>query len=214
MEPFSARAVRAAYDVAAADYAVAFGDDLTRLRVDCAMLDAAFDTLPAGGRALDLGCGPGAVSSYLSERGAVVAGADLSAGMLGAARARDPGLRLVQADMRRLPFAAGSFDLVVAYYSLQHVPRAELGDVLDEIGRVLAGGGVLLLATHLGEGDLYMREFLGHEIEPVGGALYGRAELLDRILAAGFAVEAEEQREPLSHEHNSQRIYLLARRCP
>ena len=216
MDPFSPRAVRAAYDTAAADYVVAFGDDLARLPVDRSMLDAALGAAAAspGGpsRVLDLGCGPAFVGSYLADGGATVTGVDLSAEMLRIARGRDPRLGLVQGDLRDLPFAAGSGELAVAYYSIQHLPRADLGVALDEIRRVLVADGSLLLATHLGEGDVVMEDFLGHDIEPVGGALYRRDELLGPLWRAGFTIDTERERAPLPHEHDSRRIYLLARR--
>ena len=209
---FSTRVVRAAYDMVATDYTVAFGDDLAGLPVDRAMLDAAADRVADGGLVLDLGCGPAPVSGYLTARGARAIGADVSGGMLSAARSRNPGLAIVQADMRCLSFRTGSLGLVVAYYSIQHLPRGQLAAALDEIGRVVGSDGALLLATHLGDGDVYIDEFLGHRIEPLGGALYQRDELLAHLDAAGFVIDAEEHREPLSHEAETHRIYILARR--
>ncbi len=68
------------------------------------------------------------------------------------------------------------------------------------------------MAAHLGEGDVVTEEFLGHDIQPTGGALYSRSEITDEVVAAGFALERAEERSHLAHEHPSQRIYLLARR--
>jgi hypothetical protein len=78
--------------------------------------------------------------------------------------------------------------------------------------RVLDHEGVLLVATHLGVGDVLSDEFLGHRIGTIAGALYRREELLGLLAAAGFGVEVERQRGPLPHEYQSQRMYLLARR--
>ena len=57
--------------------------------------DAGLDALgPVSGiRVLDIGCGAGATSRALSQRGAVVTGIDLSADLLAEARARDPDRR-------------------------------------------------------------------------------------------------------------------------
>jgi ubiquinone/menaquinone biosynthesis C-methylase UbiE len=114
--------------------------------------------------------------------------------------------------MRVLPFAPATFAAVVAYYSVQHVPRTEVDRVLTEVSRVLRPRGVLLVATHLGEGEVYTDQFLGHAIESTGGTLYGEEELVDRIRNAGFTLTATETRGPLDHEHQSRRIYALARR--
>jgi SAM-dependent methyltransferase len=172
------------------------------------MLDAAAETVPAAGMALDLGCGTGSAGFYLLSCGVPVVGLDLSLGML---RATSSGmLPSAQGDMRQLPFRDGSFALVVAFYSIQHVPRDLVGAVLEEVRRALHLGGFLLLATHLGDGDVYTSEFLGHRIGTTGGALYSDREITDRVINSGFSVVASEQRGPLEHEHPSQRIYLLA----
>jgi SAM-dependent methyltransferase len=212
MDAFSADTVRAAYDEVAADYVAAFGDDLARLPVDRAMLDAALNALPAGLPTMDLGCGPGAVASYLSARGAQVVGVDLSARMLALAHASEPALRPVQGDMRRLPFRTGTYGLIVAFYSIQHVPRSCVVEVLEEITRVLSTPGALLIATHLGEGDVYTSDFLGHQIDALGGALYHVGDLVGHLQTCGLLIEVEKQREPLPHEHDTRRVYLLARK--
>ena len=78
----------------------------------------------------------------------------------------------------------------------------------DTLGR----GGIFVIATHLGEGELYSEEFLGHAIARVGGTLYTRSELETALVAQQFALELVRERGPLPHEHQSQRIYLLATR--
>lgn len=209
-DPFSAARVRAAYDLVAKDYRDAFGDDLDRLPLDCRMLDHVHARAEAGA-ILDLGCGSGSAAAYLAAHGARVVGLDLSAGMLREC-GRACGFARCQGDMRRLPFSDGSFAAVVAYYSLHHVPRSELGAVLAEASRVLVPGGPLLLGTHLGDGEVYADTFLGHDIARTGGTLYTEAELTERVSSAGFTVRTSALRQPLSNERQSQRIYLLAAR--
>jgi SAM-dependent methyltransferase len=212
-DPFSPGAVRAAYDAVAGEYVARYGDDLYRLPLDRAMLDAALAAAPAGGGwVLDAGCGPAPVAAYATGPGRRLVGVDLSGAMLAAAGARVPGLGRAQGDLRRLPLRSGSCVLAVAYYSLQHVHRSDLRPALGELHRVLAEGGVLLAATHLGEGDVVTDDFIGHRVAPVGGALYARDEFVAAVTAAGFTVEDERQRDALPHEHDTRRIYLLCRR--
>ncbi len=212
VDPFSPDAVRAAYDSAASDYVAAFREDLAQLPIDRAMLRAAADSVRPDELALDLGCGPGTVGSFLATLGVEIVGLDLSARMMAAGQISGRDLRFTQGDMRRLPFRNGAFALVVAYYSIHHVERGVVGEVLEEIARVLISGGAFLLATHLGDGDVYVEEFLGHQIETVGGVLYRREDLLGMLGGAGFAVEREQERGPILHEYESQRIYLLSHR--
>jgi ubiquinone/menaquinone biosynthesis C-methylase UbiE len=207
-EPFSRARVRAAYDATAADYQLSFGNDLARLQLDRDMLDMARASA-AEGPMLDLGCGTGS-SSYLSAHGAPVVGMDLSLGMLRCI----PGdaLASCQGDMRQLPFRDKTFAAVIAFSSIHSVPRSELHSVLGEAARVLTSRGVLLLGTHLGEGEVYVEEFLDHRIATVGGTLYTSEEIMDQVSMAGFEVETVETRGPLAHEHQSQRVYVFARR--
>jgi ubiquinone/menaquinone biosynthesis C-methylase UbiE len=208
-DPFSRERVQAAYDAAAEDYQVSFGNDLARLQLDRDMLDVA-RLSAADGPLLDLGCGTGSAGTYLSEQGAGVVGLDLSLGMLKCIPGRS--LASCQGDMRRLPFGEEVFAAVIAYYSIHSVPRSEVPSVLAEASRVLRSKGVLLLSTHIGEGEVYVNEFLRHRIDTVGGTLYTSEEVVDQVSMAGFTVEISETRGPLAHEHPSQRVYVFARR--
>lgn len=92
-----------------------------------------------GRRVLDLGCGKGRFSARLQERGAVVIGLDVSAAMLAEAE----GLDRVRGAARRLPFADGVFDAVVAVEVFEHMADADVDVALAESCRVLRSGGVL-----------------------------------------------------------------------
>lgn len=82
----------------------------------------------------------------LSLRAEEVVGIDLAANVARAARDRHPGLRALNADVRRLPFRAGTFDLVVSNSTLDHFARrSEIRTALAEIHRVMAPGATLLL---------------------------------------------------------------------
>ncbi|MFD7833827.1 class I SAM-dependent methyltransferase [Streptomyces sp. NPDC059761] len=101
----------------------------------------------AGRRILDAGCGSGALSAALRERGAVVTGIDASAGMLALARRRlGDGVALHVVDLSdRLPFADGAFDDVVASLVLHYVE--DWGPTLAELRRVLRPGGRLIASV-------------------------------------------------------------------
>jgi SAM-dependent methyltransferase len=193
------------------DYMAAFADDLEQLPVDRAVLDAVLGRLTGQGPMLDVGCGPAQVAAYLADRGVPVIGVDLAPRMLEVARRRSASLPLVCADMRRLPIRSRSCSGAAMFYSLQHLPRAVIGDVFGEVRRVLAPGGVLLLATHIGEGEVYLSEFLGHNLDPVGGTLHAREELERALIRESFMLEDVRHRDPLPHEYQSRRMYLTAR---
>jgi SAM-dependent methyltransferase len=95
----------------------------------------------AGKRVLDLGCGKGRFAKILIELGARVIGLDLSAAMLAAASDLDR----VRATARRLPFAASSFDRVMAVEMFEHLAPESVDRVCDEARRVLRPGGTLAI---------------------------------------------------------------------
>ena len=104
---------------------------------------------PAGRplRVLDAGCGPGFFSVLLSRAGHDVTGIDGSEGML--AHAVENAARfgvspeLIRGDFGELPFANGTFDLVISR-NVTHIIREHL-KVYGEWLRVLKPGGVLLI---------------------------------------------------------------------
>ena len=102
----------------------------------------------AGRRVLDAGCGAGALSEALLERGAAVTGIDSSRGLLELASGRVGGrAEFRQGDLAApLPFADGAFDLVVASLVMHYLRDWE--PTLREFHRVLVPGGRLVISTH------------------------------------------------------------------
>lgn len=104
--------------------------------------DAFFELVPGPGRAtLEIGCGEGRVARDLAARDHRVTGLDAAPSMVRAARLADPHGEYVVGDAARLPFADGSFDLVVAYNSLMDVD--DMPATVREAARVLEPGGRL-----------------------------------------------------------------------
>jgi trans-aconitate methyltransferase len=90
-----------------------------------------------GERILDLGCGDGQLTQRLAATGARVTGADLSAEMVAAARAR--GVTAEVANAEALSFADASFDAVFSNAALHWVRDHEA--MIGQVHRVLAPGG-------------------------------------------------------------------------
>lgn len=116
--------------------------------------DRLLHALPPGGRVLDLGCGAGRIALALGARGHEVTGVDVSTRLINVARElvdeRRLPVRLLQVDPTVLPFASGVFDAAIAIKVYCYIPyRSGRIDYLNEIGRVLRAGAVLLLSNYV-----------------------------------------------------------------
>lgn len=121
--------------------------------LDSARREAAFALERLGPRdptpLLDLCCGSGRHALRFAEAGVPPVGLDYSAIELALAHRRNPCLRLVRGDMRRLPFADGCFETVVNFFTSfgYFVREADNRAVIGEIERVLKRGGRFLCDT-------------------------------------------------------------------
>jgi SAM-dependent methyltransferase len=212
VDPFDPEAVGAAYDAVADESVAAFAFDLDDLPLDRSILEQAAQVHTEEGPVPDLGRGPGQVDRYLVGRGLHVVGLDLTPRMFRLARRLTPETVFACGDMGVLPLGDGSYSGVAGFYSVHHLPRFMRAAALAEIDRVLSPRGVIVLATQLGDGEVYASEFLGHQIETVGGTLYNEAEVLGELARKSVAVANVRSRGPLAHEHQSQRIRVTARK--
>jgi SAM-dependent methyltransferase len=88
---------------------------------------------------LDVGCGPGYVSSAAADRGAKPTGLDFSSEMIAIAKQMWPKIEFREGDAQNLPFADNSFDRVIANFALLHLANPE--QAMAEACRVLKSGG-------------------------------------------------------------------------
>ena len=137
----------AAFDARAGGYE---GGWLGRLHQQIAdrTAELALAVAPGPRRILDVGCGTGYLLRELAGRcpqAVELVGVDPAGGMIAAARAAggDDRLRYVEGTAEGLPFAEGSFDLVVSTTSFDHWADQQAG--LAECARVLVPGGWLVL---------------------------------------------------------------------
>ena len=104
---------------------------------------ADFAGIGPGQRALDVGCGPGALTAELVKRlgTMAVSAVDPSAPFVAAARLRNPGVTVLQAAAEELPFSDGTFDAALAQLVVHFMTDPLAG--LTEMGRVTRRSGVL-----------------------------------------------------------------------
>ncbi|MES5819936.1 class I SAM-dependent methyltransferase [Streptomyces sp. RG80] len=150
-----ASSARHFYDDLAADYHLIFADWDASMARQAAALDPLLRRQLGAGphRVLDCSCGIGTQVIGLARAGHRVVGSDLSpvaaARASAEAAARGVELAVAAADMRRLPFATGAFDVAVcADNSLPHLLSArDVTAALRAMRRVLRDGGLLVLTV-------------------------------------------------------------------
>ena len=195
----------ALFDAQAARYDAAFDSSHGLARVVPRRTEVALRLIADGpGRLLDAGIGPGRLAAAVAARGWEVWGADVSAEMLGLARARlpDRAEQLVQASIEELPFADGAFDCVAATGVLEHVE--ELEGALGELARVLRAEGRAILSypnyrtpiSIVRRRALYPAARLVKRVLPIGSPppplhanALGRRTFEQALSRAGFGVE-------------------------
>ena len=104
------------------------------------ILDRLLQGFPRPCSVLELGCGTGHFTRWLSDEGLAAVGLDLSAAMLAEAQALDS-VPLVQGDAQRLPFADDTFGLAALVTTLEFLERPQ--GALVEAQRVARYGVIL-----------------------------------------------------------------------
>jgi SAM-dependent methyltransferase len=154
-EPDTASAVRSWWDKEADAYQAEHGEFLGDARFIWGPegLDEADAHLlgeVAGKRILEIGCGAGQCGRWLLTQGARVVGIDLARGQLQHSLKLDAKtgvtLPVAEADVLRLPFGDGSFDLASAAYGAMPFVADATG-ALREVARVLRPGGRFVFST-------------------------------------------------------------------
>ena len=148
-----------------------------------------------GGRVLDLGCGNGLPVAHELSRRHDVTGVDLSPVQVERARSLVPGARFVCADMMAYEAPPASFDAVVAFYSIFHLPLEEHAGLIRRIARWLVPAGHALAVV--GQEPWSGIEENWREVE--GARMYysqaGIARYLEWFRDAGLEI-VERGREP------------------
>ena len=194
------------FDVAADAYDRFMGRYSTLLSPQMADLAGA----QAGQRALDVGCGPGALTSELVSRlgAASVAAVDPSEPFVVAARARHPGVDVRRATAEHLPFGDGEFDATLAQLVVHFMTDPVAG--LAEMRRVTRRGGVVVACVwdHAGGGGPLSAFWeSARELDPgvhdESGLAGARAGHLAELFALAGLGEVAETTVTASLEHRS-----------
>ena len=200
------RVVEQGYDRVAHAYARLEGEaEWPRMR----WLRRLLARLAPGSSVLDLGCGSGDPADIEIAKEHRVTGVDISQTQIDLARQNVPTGHFLHGDAAAVAFPAGSFDAVVSFYTLEHIPRDEHETVLRRIYGWLRAGGFLLLSTEAGEYDDLMGEWLG---VPMFISCFDPETLKRLVDEAGFELLETAIETQIEGGHEVPYLWLLARR--
>jgi SAM-dependent methyltransferase len=183
------------------------------LRPSAARLQAlhwAEERIAAGAKVLELGCGAGIPMTAKIANGRQVTGVDISPEQIARARANVPNAEFLVADMATLDWPAATFDAVVAFYSLTHLPREELEPLLARINSWLRPGG-LFVASFGVEDDPggIEHDWLGVEMYFSHFSARTNRRL---VIEAGFEIEIAEVLVEPEDRFDARFLWIVARK--
>jgi SAM-dependent methyltransferase len=164
----------------------------TTLSITGEMLCEAVD-LRAGQRVLDVAAGNGNATLAAARRWADVTSTDYVPALLERGRARAAAERLPavfqEADAEQLPFADGSFDVVLSVFGVMLTPNQE--QAAQELLRVCRSGGAIGLANWTPDSFIgHVFRTIGKHVPPPAGvkspALWGTEQRLRELFGDGF----------------------------
>ncbi|MCB5294783.1 class I SAM-dependent methyltransferase [Arthrobacter sp. SO3] len=157
------------------------------------------------GPVVDVGCGPGHWTAFLTSLGADAEGVDLVPAFVAHAKAKFPDAMFRVASFTDLGLHDGQIGGILAWYSLIHLLPEDLQSALVEFGRCLGPGGTLLMGFFDGMDG----KALPHVVTT---AYFWSADaMVTRLLRAGLEVVAVQTRADPGRRPQTA---MIARRSP
>ncbi|MFE0024702.1 class I SAM-dependent methyltransferase [Amycolatopsis sp. NPDC059021] len=197
------------YDALGTKYEHAFRDWPERLKT----VEWLLGNLPSRAKVLDVGSGTGRPTAELiAAAGHDVTGCDVSPKMIEIARSQVPAARFELADMRSLTYPAGTWDAIVAFFSMLQLTRSEQDAQLARFADWLAPGGHLTFGTVPGDADDVVGGFMGHTFR---SSTYPAEVFAARLAEAGLDLVYEHRARytpDLPGAEPEDQVFLIARK--
>ncbi len=148
--------------------------------------------LSPGSKVIDFGCGAGVpLTRYLVDEGFSVIGVDISEEMLVLAKKHVPEATFIKSDMNEINFPDNTFDGLVSFYAIIHVPKEKHANLFKKFNRILKPEGTMLISLGWTEWEA-VEEYYG---ATMFWSHYGPEQSLVLVKEAGFEIIFEEVRE-------------------
>jgi len=198
------RIVEQGYDRVAHAYARLEGEaEWPRLR----WLRKLLGRLAPGSSVLDLGCGSGDPADIEVAKQHRITGVDISQTQIDLARQNVPAGHFLHGDAASVRFPAASFDAVISFYSLEHIPRQEHEAILRRIYGWLRPGGFLLFSMEADDVEEIVAEWLG---VPMFMSCFDSDTMQRMVVGAGFELVETAIESQVEQAHDVPYLWLLA----
>lgn len=208
--------VRNDYDTIADEYALEFG----QLYEDPEVVDEFLNKLKPNSKILDLGGGTGKLTDLFIQKGHQAICYDFSKEMMRKAKEYYPNIPYILDDMLNMEihFEKNTFDGIIAFYSLFHIPKEDLNNVFTSINNLLKEDGVFCFVVQLGDGEQFIDEpYLKEEGKGILYFNFFTKNLIDQILINNnfeklYELEKSEVGENELGDENNSKVFVIAKK--
>lgn len=208
--------VKKDYDLIADVYSEEFG----RLYEDLDVVNEFMNKLKPNSKILDLGAGTGKLTALFIKKGHQAICYDFSKEMMRKSREYYPNLPYILDDMLNMKqhFKSNTFDGIIAFYSLFHIPREDLDEVISSIYDLLKDNGLFCFVVQLGNGEQLIDEpYLKDHGKNVLYFNFFTKDLINQMLRNNnfeklFETEKTEVGENELGEEGNNKVFVIARK--
>jgi ubiquinone/menaquinone biosynthesis C-methylase UbiE len=194
------------YDQVAGDYArLEEEGKWPRLR----WLNVLLSKLEPDSSILDLGCGSGDPADIEVASEHRITGVDISRVQIDLACKNIPSGRFIQGDAGTVKFSEASFDAVISFYSLEHIPRREHTNILQRIHHWLRPEGYLLFSVEAGDYNDEMGVWLG---VPMFISCFDPETIREMVAKVGFEILETTIETQVERGNKIPYLWILARK--
>ena len=153
--------------------------------------------IAVGNKILDIGCGPGTLSKYIADKGYFVDAIDYSEEMIRIAKSKIVNVNFFQMDMRKI-ITDKRYNGIMLAYSLFHISKEEVKEVLKQYYNLLDDDGVMLIILQEGQGEGYIKENLNKDLDKFIN-YYSFNEIEQVLKDNNFIVIEKARKKPISN---------------
>lgn len=198
------------YDKIAGNYAAHYMNELEHKPLDRLLLRDFASENKDKGTILDIGCGPGQTTKFLSDEGCTnIIGTDISPVMIAEAKRINPQLNFEVADALSLNYNTDTFAAAVAFYAIVNLDYPVIKTAFTEINRVLKPGAPFLFSFHTGDDIVHLDELLNENVN-IDFYFLDVDSIISLLKETCFSVTDALVRYPYPQEYPSQRAYIKA----